>query len=184
MVVVCVCWFFGGDRHQFNTIRSVLGRLTVRKEGPNQGKVFYNCTTECNFFQWADAAPSSHGNSSYRAAGGAPSRPPSNAGMYNQSPHRACRDSDATVAIRFECRRWRAPETEMLRLPPGGPHEKQMSASAAVRVLSAALRNCRTHVYRLLLSYLQRYCYLVIEINHCSVMPKLPSASSTAHRTN
>lgn len=31
-------------------------KRTVRKEGPNTGREFYNCTAQCNFFQWANAA--------------------------------------------------------------------------------------------------------------------------------
>ena len=31
--------------------------LTVRKEGPNQGREFYKCESgNCNFFSWADEA--------------------------------------------------------------------------------------------------------------------------------
>lgn len=32
-------------------------KLTVKKDGPNKGREFYACETNCNFFQWADAPP-------------------------------------------------------------------------------------------------------------------------------
>ncbi|XP_048222637.1 DNA topoisomerase 3-alpha [Perognathus longimembris pacificus] len=36
--------------------------LTVRKEGPNQGRQFYKCNSGgCNFFLWADSSPQSGG---------------------------------------------------------------------------------------------------------------------------
>lgn len=37
------------------TCKTVLKKLTVRKEGPNTGRQFYSCSTPpCNFFKWAD----------------------------------------------------------------------------------------------------------------------------------
>ncbi|NXO01935.1 TOP3A topoisomerase, partial [Rhinopomastus cyanomelas] len=37
--------------------------LTVRKEGPNQGRKFYKCSTStCNFFLWADEQPEDRSN--------------------------------------------------------------------------------------------------------------------------
>lgn len=42
--------------------------LTVRKQGPNQGRLFYKCSAgACNFFLWAD--------SSHPTGGGAPATP-------------------------------------------------------------------------------------------------------------
>lgn len=36
--------------------------LTVRKEGPNQGRQFYSCSSKaCNFFHWADAPMNNDG---------------------------------------------------------------------------------------------------------------------------
>lgn len=48
--------------------------LVVSKEGPNKGRHFYNCSTECKFFKWADevtntgSGPSSSGASTSRPA--------------------------------------------------------------------------------------------------------------------
>ena len=35
-------------------------QMTVRKEGPNQGRAFFSCGNNraCNFFDWADGPPS------------------------------------------------------------------------------------------------------------------------------
>ncbi|KAF6035492.1 TOP3A [Bugula neritina] len=41
--------------------------LTVKKEGPNQGRQFYKCNEgKCNFFLWADQPPEGSGNSGAR----------------------------------------------------------------------------------------------------------------------
>ncbi|XP_042770377.1 DNA topoisomerase 3-alpha isoform X2 [Panthera leo] len=54
--------------------------LTVRKEGPNQGRQFYKCNGGgCNFFLWADSSPPDAGGpppSAPRPSGGAAGRPP------------------------------------------------------------------------------------------------------------
>uniref|UniRef100_A0A2K6TGE9 DNA topoisomerase n=1 Tax=Saimiri boliviensis boliviensis TaxID=39432 RepID=A0A2K6TGE9_SAIBB len=54
--------------------------LTVRKEGPNQGRQFFKCNTgSCNFFLWADSPNLGAGEpptSAYRPLGGSLGRPP------------------------------------------------------------------------------------------------------------
>lgn len=54
--------------------------LTVRKEGPNQGRQFYKCHSGgCSFFLWADSSPSEAGgppSSTSRPTGGLLGRPP------------------------------------------------------------------------------------------------------------
>nr|XP_035929406.1 DNA topoisomerase 3-alpha [Halichoerus grypus] len=54
--------------------------LTVRKEGPNQGRQFYKCHSGgCSFFLWADSSPSEAGglpSSTLRPTGGLLGRPP------------------------------------------------------------------------------------------------------------
>nr|XP_025719870.1 DNA topoisomerase 3-alpha [Callorhinus ursinus] len=54
--------------------------LTVRKEGPNQGRQFYKCNGNgCSFFLWADSSPSAAGgppSSTSRPTGGLLGRPP------------------------------------------------------------------------------------------------------------
>ncbi|XP_040308973.1 DNA topoisomerase 3-alpha isoform X1 [Herpailurus yagouaroundi] len=54
--------------------------LTVRKEGPNQGRQFYKCNGGgCNFFLWADSSPPDAGGpppSAPRPSGGSAGRPP------------------------------------------------------------------------------------------------------------
>ncbi|NWY02920.1 TOP3A topoisomerase, partial [Nothoprocta ornata] len=48
--------------------------LTVRKEGPNQGRQFYKCSAStCNFFLWADQRPEDRGD--VAPPGSAPPRP-------------------------------------------------------------------------------------------------------------
>ncbi|XP_067162434.1 DNA topoisomerase 3-alpha isoform X3 [Apteryx mantelli] len=48
--------------------------LTVRKEGPNQGRQFYKCgASTCNFFLWADQQSEDRGNAA--PPGSAPPRP-------------------------------------------------------------------------------------------------------------
>ncbi|KFQ53766.1 DNA topoisomerase 3-alpha, partial [Nestor notabilis] len=43
--------------------------LTVRKEGPNQGRQFYKCSTStCNFFLWADQQPEDRNNGAPRGS--------------------------------------------------------------------------------------------------------------------
>ncbi|PKU37066.1 dna topoisomerase 3-alpha [Limosa lapponica baueri] len=43
--------------------------LTVRKEGPNQGRQFYKCSTStCNFFLWADQQPEDRSNTAPRGS--------------------------------------------------------------------------------------------------------------------
>lgn len=55
--------------------------LTVRKEGPNQGRQFYKCNSgSCNFFLWADSSHLEAGgppSSALRPLGGSLDRPPS-----------------------------------------------------------------------------------------------------------
>lgn len=54
--------------------------LTVRKEGPNQGRQFFKCNGgSCNFFLWADSPNQGGGGppaSAYRPLGGSLGRPP------------------------------------------------------------------------------------------------------------
>lgn len=51
--------------------------LTVRKEGPNQGREFYKCNTgNCNFFLWADQPNDDHGHAGSRGPVGRGSQPP------------------------------------------------------------------------------------------------------------
>lgn len=53
--------------------------LTVRKEGPNQGRQFYKCNSGgCNFFLWADSSPPDAGGppSAPRPASDSPGHPP------------------------------------------------------------------------------------------------------------
>ncbi|XP_031790201.1 DNA topoisomerase 3-alpha [Piliocolobus tephrosceles] len=54
--------------------------LTVRKEGPNQGRQFFKCNGgSCNFFLWADSPNPGAGGppaSAYRPLGGSLGRPP------------------------------------------------------------------------------------------------------------
>ncbi|XP_017370352.1 DNA topoisomerase 3-alpha isoform X3 [Cebus imitator] len=54
--------------------------LTVRKEGPNQGRQFFKCNTgSCNFFLWADSPSLGAGEpptSACRSLGGSLGRPP------------------------------------------------------------------------------------------------------------
>ncbi|XP_011755460.2 DNA topoisomerase 3-alpha isoform X1 [Macaca nemestrina] len=54
--------------------------LTVRKEGPNQGRQFFKCNGgSCNFFLWADSPNQGAGGppaSAYRPLGGSLGRPP------------------------------------------------------------------------------------------------------------
>lgn len=48
--------------------------LTVRKDGPNQGRQFYKCSAgTCNFFLWADEQPPDRSNAAPR--GSAPPQP-------------------------------------------------------------------------------------------------------------
>ncbi|XP_026878009.1 DNA topoisomerase 3-alpha [Electrophorus electricus] len=50
--------------------------LTVRKEGPNQGRQFYKCSTGgCKFFLWADQPNDQHGPAGSRGHGLPPPRP-------------------------------------------------------------------------------------------------------------
>lgn len=52
--------------------------LTVRKEGPNQGRQFYKCNTgNCQFFLWADhqSAQSGSGSTGYPGPSSQPPRP-------------------------------------------------------------------------------------------------------------
>ncbi|NXJ60898.1 TOP3A topoisomerase, partial [Rostratula benghalensis] len=43
--------------------------LTVRKEGPNQGRQFYKCSAStCNFFLWADQQPEDRSNAAPRGS--------------------------------------------------------------------------------------------------------------------
>uniref|UniRef100_A0A8C5A0A4 DNA topoisomerase n=1 Tax=Gadus morhua TaxID=8049 RepID=A0A8C5A0A4_GADMO len=60
----------GGDVVECNCSQDAL-LLTVRKDGPNQGRQFYKCNSStCNFFLWADQ-PEQQG----AQQGGPPSRP-------------------------------------------------------------------------------------------------------------
>lgn len=46
-------------------------QFTVRKEGPNQGRQFYSCSTKaCQFFLWADADATTGGYSGNGGGGG------------------------------------------------------------------------------------------------------------------
>lgn len=43
--------------------------LTVRKDGPNQGRQFYKCSSSaCNFFLWADEQPQDRGTTAPRSS--------------------------------------------------------------------------------------------------------------------
>uniref|UniRef100_A0A8B9L0I2 DNA topoisomerase n=1 Tax=Astyanax mexicanus TaxID=7994 RepID=A0A8B9L0I2_ASTMX len=65
--------------------------LTVRKEGPNQGRQFYKCNTgNCKFFLWADESAEQHGSAGSRGPAGQsfqPSRPSVGFGNGPQERH-------------------------------------------------------------------------------------------------
>ncbi|XP_074866357.1 DNA topoisomerase 3-alpha [Carettochelys insculpta] len=62
----------GGNNAVVCNCREEAALLTVRKEGPNQGRQFYKCSAgTCNFFLWADQQ-SENGNSISRRSSAAP----------------------------------------------------------------------------------------------------------------